>query len=742
MQATALLQRYFGYRNFRAGQADIINAILSRQDVLGIMPTGAGKSICYQIPALMLDGITIVVSPLISLMQDQVVALQQVGIASAYLNSTLSPAQQYQTLAAAEEGYYKILYVAPERLLTPNFLAFAQNVKLAMVTVDEAHCVSQWGQNFRPTYLDITRFLQSLPYRPIVSAFTATATGRVKEDITALLGLQNPATFVTGFDRENLYFSVETPKGKSGALLNFLRKRGEDSGIVYCSTRKNVEKVCEELQSAGFSAARYHAGLPAEERAETQTEFLFDRIKIMVATNAFGMGIDKSNISFVVHYNMPKDVESYYQEAGRAGRDGSPADCVLYYSGQDVVLNQRLIRMSEDASAEQIERELDRLAQMTFYATTTDCLRGFILKYFGETPPASCGRCGNCDANFEETDITIDAQKIISCVVRAGERFGAGMIVDVLCGVRNERILNFGLDQLSTYGIGDKPAFALRQIIDFLLYHGYLRQSEGQHPVLQRTAKANALLRGEETLTMHMRKEAPPTRKKASDGAQLHETLLPLYEALREMRAELARAQEVPAFVIFSDKMLHDLCEYRPQNAAELLQVNGIGETKRARYGAAILEVITGYCATRELPPSALEMIASVGKPSKARSKALVLPSAAVLARIHPTEKPATLSDLTKQINDVLSEVSCSTLSAVKLANWLVAEGFLEVYEHGQGTAKRPTAQGTALGITQKARKYNTAQETYQVNLYAPTLQEYIIEHLPSILQWEKAKEK
>ncbi len=740
MQATDFLQQYFGYANFRKGQAELIDALLSRRDVLGVMPTGAGKSICYQVPALMLDGITIVVSPLISLMQDQVQALRQLGIASAYLNSTLSLADQFETLNAAQAGYYKLLYVAPERLLTTPFLDFAQNANLSMLTVDEAHCVSQWGQNFRPNYLDIATFLASLPRRPIVSAFTATATGRVKEDIAALLGLQNPAVFVTGFDRENLYFSVETHKNRSAALLQFLRKRGDESGIVYCSTRKTVEKVCEELQDAGFSAARYHAGLPAAERSHAQTEFLFDRTKIMVATNAFGMGIDKSNISFVVHYNMPKDVESYYQEAGRAGRDGSPADCVLFYSGQDVVLNQRLIRMSEEATPEQIERELARLAQMTFYSTTTDCLRGFILKYFGETPPPACGHCGNCNTNFEEIDITIDAQKIISCVVRAGERFGAGMIVDILRGATNERIQRLGLDTLSTYGICEHPATTLRQIIDFLLYRGYLRQSDGEYPVLQRTAKANALLKGAEQLQMPLRKAVAPARTNAGASALLPDALLPLFEELRTLRTELARAQSVPAYVVFSDKILRELCEFRPQNTDELLRIGGLGAARSARYGDAILQTITAYCDTHTLPPSTLEKMATLGKPTAKRTKELILPSAAVLARISPLDKPVPISDLAKQINEVLDAVTCSTISAVKLANWLVAEGFLEVVAHGAGTTKCPTAQGSALGITQQTRTYKNSKEVYSVNFYAPSLQEYIIAHVPAILQWEKEK--
>ncbi len=745
MQATALLQKHFGYPAFRKGQSDIINAILAQQDTLGVMPTGAGKSICYQIPALMLSGITLVISPLISLMHDQVDTLQQLGIPSAFLNSSLSPADQQATLYAAEAGHYKLLYVAPERLLTPSFLAFAQRTQIAMLTVDEAHCVSQWGQNFRPNYLDIAPFLSQLPYRPIVSAFTATATGRVKEDICALLKLQNPAVFSTGFDRENLYFSVETPRKKSAALFDFLRTRGEESGIVYCSTRKTVERVCDELRDKGFSAARYHAGLPTEERTRAQNDFLFDRTRIMVATNAFGMGIDKSNVSFVVHYNMPKDVESYYQEAGRAGRDGSPAHCVLFYSGQDVVTNQRFIRLSEEATPEQIERELARLSQMTFYCTTTACLREYMLKYFGEKPPASCSHCGNCDTNFDTVDITIDAQKIISCVVRAQQRYGATMITDILRGVDNERIRNFGLDQLSTYGICDAPATTLRQIIDFLLYRGYLRQSDGEYPVLQRTAKATALLRGEETLTMAMRKEQQPTRADAAAQAQLPAALAPLYALLQQERARLAAEQGVPAFVIFSDKTLRELCTLLPQTSNALLRVSGIGEMKRARYGAAFLDIITAYCAEHaDVVGVAAGADVEIGTGAMARDgsglrggsgKSDILPDAALLARVTTSDKPLSVRDIAQALNDVLEPAGCAKISAPKITNWLIAEGYLEVVETENGAAKAPTAQGRCTGITQEARHHKATNRTYQVNLYPAELQRVIITHAADILR-------
>lgn len=389
------LKKFFGYDSFRGGQQELISAILAGRDVLGIMPTGAGKSVCFQLPATMHKGITLVVSPLISLMKDQVGALIQSGIPAAYINSTLSPRQMKTALYNAMNGKYKLIYVAPERLLAPEFLAFAKSVKISMLTVDEAHCISQWGQDFRPSYAQIPQFIEQLEQRPIVSAFTATATARVREDIVALLSLLNPVVLVTGFDRQNLYFEVQAPKNKMQALTDFLEAHKNQSGIVYCATRKTVEEVCAELNRRGFSAAPYHAGLPDEERHANQDDFLFDRVQIMAATNAFGMGIDKSNVAFVVHYNMPKDIESYYQEAGRAGRDGSEAACLLLYSGQDVRTNQWLIEHAKDvaysdAETERLlkERDYRRLREMTFYATTNDCLRAFILRYFGENPPA------------------------------------------------------------------------------------------------------------------------------------------------------------------------------------------------------------------------------------------------------------------------------------------------------------------------------------------------------------------
>ena len=456
----SVLKDYFGHDSFRDGQEQIVDALLDGRDTLCIMPTGAGKSMCYQIPALLFDGVTIVVSPLISLMKDQVGSLVQSGVPAAYINSSLSYPQFLRVLSNVEHGKYKIIYVAPERLLTDGFLDTCKKIKISMVAVDEAHCVSQWGQDFRPSYLKIISFVESLANRPIVGAFTATATNDVKEDIKKILRLENPFEITTGFDRPNLFFGVIKSSSKDEKLIDLIRERGDRSGIVYCATRKNVESVCELLCDNGFSAARYHAGLDEYERRKNQEDFVFDRKNIMVATNAFGMGIDKSNVTYVIHYNMPKNIESYYQEAGRAGRDGGEADCILLYSPKDVRLNRFMIENSEGNDEltieenEQIrERDFERLKYMTFYSTTNDCLRGFILRYFGGEKKAYCGKCSNCLSVHKLVDVTIDAQKIMSCIARTGQRYGKTVICDVLKGSKSEKILKAELINQSTYGI-------------------------------------------------------------------------------------------------------------------------------------------------------------------------------------------------------------------------------------------------------------------------------------------------
>ena len=608
--AQDILKQYFGYDSFRPGQDKLVQSILSGRDTLGIMPTGAGKSICYQVPALLLPGLTLVISPLISLMKDQVGALNEAGVPAACVNSAMSAESMRDVLGYAAQGGYKLLYVAPERLTAPAFLSFAQRVPVSMVTVDEAHCISQWGQDFRPSYLKILDFLAALPARPLVSAFTATATEAVRDDIVRALGLRDPFALTTGFDRPNLYFAVERPPSKPNALLRLLATRTGKSGIVYCATRKTVDDVCDMLLAKGLPATRYHAGLSAEERQRNQEDFLYDVKPIMVATNAFGMGIDKSNVSFVIHYNMPKNMESYYQEAGRAGRDGEPADCILLYSGQDVHTAEFLIGHSHEAGDSSvdletrqalIERDRDRLRQMTFYATTDECLRRYILRYFGEQAPVSCGHCGNCDTVFEQVDATVDAQKILSCVYRMAERglhFGRGMAAAVLVGSQSEQIKKFRLDTLSTYGIMRGTSMArVRQLTDALIERGCLKADPDRYNALFLTASGNALMRGRDTFALRLPREKKPETKATHRRAVPLEADVDesLFERLRTLRAALAQKAHVPPYVIFSNATLADMAARQPITEFELLTVRGVGEAKARRYGDAFLDAIKDY---------------------------------------------------------------------------------------------------------------------------------------------------
>ncbi len=602
IQKEQLLKQYFGHAGFRPGQEPLIDALLQGRDVLGVMPTGAGKSICYQLPALLLPGITLVISPLISLMKDQVTALREAGLAAAYINSSLTYPQYVEVLRRARQGAYTIIYVAPERLSTDAFLAFAQTAQISLIAVDEAHCVSQWGQDFRPSYLKIAEFCQSLPNRPPVGAFTATATSAVKEDIVRLLGLRNPLTLTTGFDRPNLYFSVETPKNKDLWLVSYLKSHCEQSGIIYCATRKNVEKVCGNLQRLGFPVTRYHAGLEDEERRNNQDDFLFDHATIMVATNAFGMGIDKSNVSFVVHYNMPKSMESYYQEAGRAGRDGTRAECVLLYAPADVQTARFFIdnsdeneNLTEEERSLVRERDLQRLTKMVGYCKTKDCLRHYILGYFGEQSPLHCQNCGNCRAEMSEYDITTEAQKILSCVIRVERKYGFGLgvmqIIRTLTGIKEKRILELGLDQLSTYGTMSRlDNAAIRRYIDHLIDQGYLLLTDGKYPVLHTTEKANEVLFHGEKVMIVDRKQP-----KAVSIAATKETApadKDLYNALSALRYKIANLEGVPAFVVFSNATLLDMAAKQPVIRPEFLQVSGVGNRKAERYGEAFMQCI------------------------------------------------------------------------------------------------------------------------------------------------------
>lgn len=595
----SVLKDYFGHDSFRDGQEQIVDALLDGRDALCIMPTGAGKSMCYQIPALLFDGVTIVVSPLISLMKDQVGSLVQSGVPAAYINSSLSYPQFLRVLSNVEHGKYKIIYVAPERLLTDGFLDTCKKIKISMVAVDEAHCVSQWGQDFRPSYLKIISFVESLANRPIVGAFTATATNDVKEDIKKILRLENPFEITTGFDRPNLFFGVIKSSSKDEKLIDLIRERGDRSGIVYCATRKNVESVCELLCDNGFSAARYHAGLDEYERRKNQEDFVFDRKNIMVATNAFGMGIDKSNVTYVIHYNMPKNIESYYQEAGRAGRDGGEADCILLYSPKDVRLNRFMIENSEGNDEltieenEQIrERDFERLKYMTFYSTTNDCLRGFILRYFGGEKKAYCGKCSNCLSVHKLVDVTIDAQKIMSCIARTGQRYGKTVICDVLKGSKSEKILKAELNNQSTYGImKEVTARHIFGTIDFLAEKEYI-SSDNETEVLKLLPKSRDVLFGRERLVMKKVENSEKVVKTHRPEVPVNSDLL---DALKALRKGIASKKSVPAYVIFTDATLIDMCKKCPETPDEMLEVSGVGRIKLEKFGKQFLEEIAKF---------------------------------------------------------------------------------------------------------------------------------------------------
>lgn len=595
----SVLKDYFGHDSFRDGQEQIVDALLDGRDALCIMPTGAGKSMCYQIPALLFDGVTIVVSPLISLMKDQVGSLVQSGVPAAYINCSLSYPQFLRVLSNVEHGKYKIIYVAPERLLTDGFLDTCKKIKISMVAVDEAHCVSQWGQDFRPSYLKIISFVESLANRPIVGAFTATATNDVKEDIKKILRLENPFEITTGFDRPNLFFGVIKSSSKDEKLIDLIRERGDRSGIVYCATRKNVESVCELLCDNGFSAARYHAGLDEYERRKNQEDFVFDRKNIMVATNAFGMGIDKSNVTYVIHYNMPKNIESYYQEAGRAGRDGGEADCILLYSPKDVRLNRFMIENSEGNDEltieenEQIrERDFERLKYMTFYSTTNDCLRGFILRYFGGEKKAYCGKCSNCLSVHKLVDVTIDAQKIMSCIARTGQRYGKTVICDVLKGSKSEKILKAELNNQSTYGImKEVTARHIFGTIDFLAEKEYI-SAENETEVLKLLPKSRDVLFGRERLVMKKVENSEKVVKTHRPEVPVNSDLL---DALKALRKGIASKKSVPAYVIFTDATLIDMCKKCPETPDEMLEVSGVGRTKLEKFGKKFLEEIAKF---------------------------------------------------------------------------------------------------------------------------------------------------
>lgn len=583
-QARSILKTYYGYDQFRPGQEQIIGDLLNGRDTLVIMPTGAGKSLCFQLPAMLLPGVTLVISPLISLMKDQVDGLVSQGIPATFINSSLTGAEFRQRLYQIRSGNYKLVYVAPERLESDSFQTALSELTISMLAVDEAHCVSQWGHDFRPSYQAIGPFISRLPVRPVIGAFTATATPEVKEDVISLLLLNRPEIHVSGFDRPNLSFSVLRGEDKQRFVLNYVTGRSRQAGIIYAATRKEVDNLYQSLKQKGFAAGRYHAGLSDEQRIAEQEKFLYDDSQVMIATNAFGMGIDKSNVRYVIHYNMPKNMEAYYQEAGRSGRDGEPGECILLFAPQDIMLQKFLIDKSVEEPGRK-HHELRKLQAMVDYCHTPGCLRNYILNYFGESAVDDCGHCGNCDQEGEQVDVTLDAQKALSCVYRMRERFGLALVAEVLKGAKNKRILQLGFDKLPTYGLfADRKLQDVKTLLQRLVATGFLAQTESDYPVLKLTPQAIPVLRNKAAVYQKVVR----TPEQEPDNS--------LFESLRRLRRELAERDRVPPYVVFADSTLVEMCRYCPQTETQLRTIKGVGDMKLERYGKAFIDVIRRHC--------------------------------------------------------------------------------------------------------------------------------------------------
>lgn len=620
MDVHQVLKTYFGYDKFKKGQEVLIKGSLNGKDVLGVMPTGGGKSLCYQLPAILLEGVTIVISPLIALMKDQVDSLNEMGISGTYINSTLDEGDLVKRLQDIKEDKYKIVYVAPERLNTYLFSNLINHIKVSMVAIDEAHCISQWGHDFRPSYLEIPKFINSMEKRPVISAYTATATKEVIEEIKELTGLKDPIESIIGFDRPNLFYKVVKISDKFSYLTNYLKNNFQgESGIVYCATRKTVESLARKLNEEGIPTVDYHGGMTAEIRQKNQDDFIFNRVKIIVATNAFGMGIDKPDVRFVVHYNLPRNMEAYYQEAGRAGRDGEPSDCILLYSPADIVKQKLLIQSSTFSSRREILL-YENLQYLVDYCHTNGCLRNSILTYFGEEiEKKNCNNCGNCLYESEMVDITIEAQKILSCIYRVQERFGVNMVVQVLRGSRNKRLLEFGLDKVSTYGImKEYSESVLKEIVMTLVSMDYIHMTADKFPILKLTSNSTPVLKGE--IKVYHKKELLETKernRKIADRGHIEDNYdYNLFEKLRELRYKLSQDKGLAPFMIFHDSTLKEMATYFPENRESILKIKGVGLKKYESYGEEFVEVIKNYASEKGIDSRSIER-AEIEEPVK-----------------------------------------------------------------------------------------------------------------------------
>lgn len=602
MELESLLKQYFGYTSFRPGQHEVIQTLLEGRDCLAIMPTGAGKSICFQLPALMMPGVTLVISPLISLMKDQVDSLVNQEIPATYINSQCTFEEAKARFAAIRAGQVKLVYISPERLENEFFTSFMQSLPISMFIIDEAHCVSQWGHDFRPSYCAIKDWIAALPRRPVVGAFTATATEKVKEDMMTLLGLEKERIFIGGFDRPNLYFRVVRTNRKLDFALAYVQQHQEDSGIIYAATRKEVDRVYEELTRRGIRAGRYHAGLSDDVRRTMQDAFTYDRLQVIVATNAFGMGIDKSNVRYVIHYQMPKNIESYYQEAGRAGRDGAPGECILLFSRQDIMIQKFLIEQSvHDPQQQAVEFRL--LNAMVRYCEGNHCLRHYILTYFGEHPSwQRCEKCGNCDQETVEEDMTEQVRSICLCVDELKGRFGMTMVCDILKGSQNAKVRRYGFANNSAFGmLGDFTLSEVRDMVRQCIDDGYLDQSDGKYPVVSLTADGRQALSGSRRIVQQKVvaadpvPELPKRQQKRRAGAIDEDALRPLFDTLRAVRLELAKDEHIPPFVIFSDATLWDMAALKPDSLDAMSQIKGVGSFKLHKYGRQFVGAIQSY---------------------------------------------------------------------------------------------------------------------------------------------------